>query len=691
MSATEVWDLSAFDFQSAGPIPEPIGRVETQRRYRRSEKGKQAQWRADYIGQTARNEKERDKRDQRPFIAWDGEGYNHGGRHVFALWASSTGDRIQTIDPRGLSTVRCLDLLLRVHHANPGSIHVIYGGSYDVNMILRDLDEDQLRKLRDLRSVELTLEGTDGEPVSYRFRWRPGKSFTVKRGDEPGVILYDVVSFFQCSFVKACDEYLGKEWFDRDRIMEFKDYRAKFTVDMLPDLVQYNDAELVNLVLLMNELRSRLFNAGLRITRWDGPGAVAGALMQRERIKDCFGTIPDEVAQASRFAYFGGRFEIIKHGVVDGPAFEYDLRSAYPAALRTVPSLKHGHWAHVRTYEPRRFGLWHVVWTDPEDGHTRPQPLPWRSETGGVYFPWSGEGWYWGPEVDALVDTVPMERFHILEGWLFVPDPDAPRPFEFVDGLYLKRAALKRAGDGAHVGIKLGLNSLYGKLAQQLGAVRLRDGKWRIPPYHCLEYAGYVTSFTRAAVFRAAQLDPDAVIAFETDALFTTRPLPLPLVDELGSWEGSEFSSLAYIVSGFYFGTLTDGREVSKTRGVNLGRVTRDEVVDALRSGAQFVEASVTRFIGHKVALRGRMRDWRTWVTSPRRIQLVPDEKRIPIPDVDYRTIGDWHPTHPRPITSPGMEPPMSHEFPIEWINPNRGMDLADLRDDSVEQWQEEY
>src|SRR4030042_1716914 len=71
-------------------------------------------------------------------------------------------------------------------------------------------------------------------------------------------------------------------------------------------------------------------------------------------------------------------------------------------------------------------------------------------------------------------------------------------------------------------------------------------GRRRPPPFHELAWAGYVTSTCRAMVLRAVLSDLDSVIAFETDAVFTTCPLPATLGSGRGEWEETAFSSLAY-------------------------------------------------------------------------------------------------------------------------------------------------
>src|SRR5690349_4869767 len=80
------------------------------------------------------------KFDTRPFIAWDGEGYdayrvNSSGvieiEHRYMLFGASTGDYITGIS---LGTAECLDLMLQVERENPNSYHVGFSFEYDDNM-----------------------------------------------------------------------------------------------------------------------------------------------------------------------------------------------------------------------------------------------------------------------------------------------------------------------------------------------------------------------------------------------------------------------------------------------------------------------------------------------------------------------------------------------------------------------------
>lgn len=657
----------------------------------RADKGKTAARQSRYKTGGKYREKYREQSAEkylsRKFIAWDGEGITRAdGSHDYVMLANSEGGRIGSA--LGLGTVALFDFLLEESERIGDGIHVIYGGGYDFNMMFRDMTEAELSHVYHDKTASIR---------GYHLEWRPGKTLYIRRGKRH-IRIQDVVSFFQTSFVNACDSYLGDDWYERERVVREKQRRGSFTAHELDEMATYNDAELVNLVRLCEELRARLYRAGIRIGRWDGPGAVAASLLKTYGVKENMSrTIPEPVAEAARYAYMGGRFECFQFGYREAPVYQYDIKSAYPSAMRFLPCLAHGNWVHYDR-EPERitaFGIYHVAWTRNSGRPTYPAlPAPFgvRYHDGSVGYPEFGETWVWGPEIETAKFT--GESFEILEAWVWEPEC-SHEPFAFVEGLYRKRQILQRQNDGAHVGLKLGLNSLYGKLAQQLGAEEISPGEWKLPPFHQLEWAGFVTSHCRAQLLRAAWQAPDKIIAFETDALFSTEPLDLPLSDSLGEWDLTEWTRLIYIQSGTYFGETTTGKVVEKTRGVDKGVLHWDDVLDALdrftlfgeperRYAKEYVTAQTTRFIGAGVALSQSFSRWRRWERTERAITLGPTGKRNHM--TCYRKPRGhcsrfWHSAEVFLLADN-----VSHPFPVEWINPNPEM-IASIEGESYAEY----
>jgi hypothetical protein len=628
----------------AAPTPGKRGRNE---RYRASPQGSQKQ-------------KDRDSQKylERKFIAWDGEGITTpGGIHRYIFLANSLGERI--VSEEGLTSKAIFEFLWRTRERFPDAINIIYGGGYDFNFWLRDLPLDYLKRIYRERYAS---QG------SIRIGWRRGKNLYVARkasvvAPTAKITVYDVLPFFQSTFIRACDSYLKDRMVERDLIVANKAIRGNFTMSMLEEMYRYNDAELENLVLLAEELRIRLDRVGLRPLRWDGPGAIATALFKREKVNAALSrknpiSVPAAVAEATQQAYAGGRFEVLRFGTAGTRAYEYDINSAYPAALRYVPCLAHGQWIHVvgsdgvkTSLEHDKFGLYNVRYSR---GHpTLPGPLYRRVHDGTISYPRNVSGFYWTPEAFVSreycrteYDGKRLGEWSCEEAWIWegeeCDDEQGHRrfPLAFVENLYRQRALLKSLGDGAHVGLKLGLNSMYGKFAQQVGWFVDREGNLHIPPYHELAWAGYATSYCRAKILNAALLDISSVIAFETDALFTSRPIPVEIGTELGQWEVTDFRELHYAQSGLYF-AVTDlpctcetdanycGKHIVKTRGVDRGTLKLTDYLNAITAENgkdRVMHASLTRFLGLGVALTQGLGKWCTWNTTPKIVSAEPIE-----------------------------------------------------------------
>ena len=567
----------------------------------------------------------RSKWDRALFVAWDGEGADIRGRHRYVLLQSSEGER--AISPRGLDSATLLHTLAQGLAKHRNSIHVGFAFSYDVNMMLGDLPR---------HAIERLWAGGWVTWRRFRMQYRPRKSFTIhertwngERWVERGGVVWDVFGFFQSSFVKALKSYQVGDADVVANIERMKGERSDFKATQLPAIAEYCEQECRLLVELMQKLYQYLRDAELRVTRWDGAGAAAAALLKREGIKAYKGESPAAVLEASRHAYAGGRIEAVQYGHTSAPVYHYDIRSAYPAAMVGLPCLAHGHWVvNPKRPERERFAVCRVRYRFDQ---RRIYPFFWRAPDGAIYFPREGEGWYWLPEVRAAQAAMRGGdlggELDILECWAWRRNCTC-QPFGWLPELYEQRAQWKREGVGAEKALKLAINSLYGKTAQQVGG---RNGK--PPSYHQLEWAGWITSRTRALLYYSAlpAVRQDALIMIATDALYTTVPLALD-GDKLGGWEAQTHSGITVVQSGVYW--TDDGEDApAYCRGFDPGSLSRAAVLDGWRRGARAVNGSSSRFIGMGRALQGEKswRVWCQWITQARGLALHPEEgKRVP-------------------------------------------------------------
>lgn len=551
----------------------------------------------------------------KPIIAVDGEGVTRAdGTHDYIELAASGSPALVCHDGH-LATVEILDYLCDA--CSSKAINVIYGGSYDFNHWLRDIPMD----------IVDTIYHSEGEYVSwcgYELSWMPGRKMCIRRDGET-ITIYDTISFFQCPFIKACDDYLG-EYDGRDILVREKARRSEFTVSDLPTTIKYNNLELELLVQLITELRRRLDRVGLRISRWDSPGAIASAILKREKIQNYMATnTPQPVKIATQYAYSGGRFEVVRHGADISDCYEYDINSAYPSALTNVPNLRGGMWKHYDgDCGQKDFALYKVEAVT----HRRdiPAVVVHRSRNGAISYPTHATNWIWSPEMELLREY-PYTTYKVLESWEFIPANDY-KPFHFLNKLYYERQQLKKAGDGAQMVLKLGINSMYGKTAQQVGWRYDKRGELKIPPFHQLEWAGYTTSHCRAKVLRAAMQDLDNVIAFETDAVIMRHKLDLPVSSNLGDWEQIHFDKLTYAQSGIY-SAICGNDVINKSRGIDRGTFGYSDLSRAVLADVdhRFIETTLTRHIGFAIAYKTKAH-WCAWETLPKKITTSPRGKR---------------------------------------------------------------
>lgn len=558
------------------------------------------------------------------FIFVDGEGGDYDGAHCYQMLAASTGARIY--NERGLCSIQCFDYLLKLGADNPAGIFCIFAGSYDGNFWMKDLPKEVIERI---------IDANGKFPIwwnNYGIRYIQRKCFIIQRsGDKKGLKIWDVYGFFQSSFVNAIKNWVPK--FDKlELVIKGKELRKGFHGTDYDFMCKYNDAELEAGVILMNKLREGIESLGLKISSWHGAGAIATAFYKKYDCKKYFVEPPEQVLEASQYAYFGGRIEIGKVGRHIGKIYHYDINSAYPAAQYNLPDLSAGQWIRRGSgFDTRKtknaLTIALVEWDNIVN--TEFCPFPYRSELQRkVLFPSHGKNWVWKPEVDAALKWKDRKYdywdINIADCWEFVPDDPNFRPFEFIAEDYQTRqqivAESKRSGvpNGAEKTIKLGLNSLYGKTCQKIG---YDEKTGRKPPYHNLCYAGFITSSTRSKLFDAAMQAPGDIIALATDGIYSLSELDLdcPVEKILGAWERQTHDEMMIVQAGFYF--LRDSEKLtSYSRGFDKMITqsdmfeTRDMILSAWAKNKHEVFLPCTRFITLKSAL---ISDnwWARWCT----------------------------------------------------------------------------
>lgn len=503
------------------------------------------------------------------FITYDGEGFSN----KYVLLANSLGESVANLD--GLSTLDCLRFLTTKYSIS-SSIRCFFSFGYDINHCLRDVNDATLSQLLSGRIVN--WEG-------FRLSYVPGKIFTIN-----GITYYDTFGFFQTSFLKVVKAMLGEEAVS-EKLVEGKEARGSFETWDIERIIAYNAEELDLLVKILNKLRDAFLEIGVNLKQWYGPGAVAKYWFKQHKVEPHEAYDADTLMALSS-AYYGGRFEQVKLGKI-APVYEYDIHSAYPAAMADMPYFTK--WKKASKYRNDPYSIWYVSFDFRKDviNATRTGtflPLPMRSKDGRICFPLVGRGWYWNSELRNAILQFPRSQLLIHKGYVATTEG---KPFAWVRELYDYRKELKSTGNLSQYAIKVGLNSLYGKTAQRVGR----------NPYFSLAWAGYITSTTRAKLAEAGYADPTAIVGFATDALFSTRPLPVRTGDDLGEWDATDYVSGTFFQSGVYR-LLSGDTTTDRYRGSPLRRGIDSIITQLEEDPYHNPKIKVGRFISHLLAIR---------------------------------------------------------------------------------------
>lgn len=570
----------------------------------------------------------------------DGEGKTVDGHHRYTLLCCA-GENFRASVGNGereLTSLECLEFILSI----PNRYRVAgFCLGYDWTLILKDLPN---KTLYELFRPELR-HGENGPKPRFWKGYKlnlagKAKMMIGRKGGKHQVTVWDVFGFFQGSFVSALKKWSIGTTEQVKRIQAMKRKRREF--DQLPfeQIRAYCFEECCLLAELMTELDQAHEAADLKLKSWYGAGSTASVLLQKLGVESSLGEPPDAMILPIHQAFFGGRFEHSLIGPQKGPIYGYDISSAYPYALTRLPCLCHGRWSLTREKKRAQraaIALIHYGFAPAVSSSCRTRawgPLPFRRKNGNIIFPLaSAGGWSWGVEYWSAERFDPSLKFR--EAWVYETDCKC-RPFAELAEHYLTRLEWGKEGRG--IVLKLGMNSVYGKLAQSVGSHRFRSLIW----------AGMVTAHCRGQLLdlMALHKNPRRILGVATDGLYTTERVKPPAppgalgAKPLGGWECTEYSELFFIQPGVYFqptGTI----EKTRSRGVPRIDVAEQQrrILDSWARGERTIAIEgLVRFWGVKSSIRRRLEndqfvyerstDYGQWLDHPHVLQYGAEPKR---------------------------------------------------------------
>ena len=336
-------------------------------------------------------------------------------------------------------------------------------------------------------------------PGNKRFRLRPYVPYeqvpthivTHKDGTQeekkvarPWLYICDTGPFFQSSFLTAINP---RDWQhpivsqeEYDLIERGKTHRqdAEFNADM----IEYNTLENEVLSRLMTRINEGFLSDGIRLTKkqWFGPGQAAQEWMKLSGVptgEEIRSIVPQWARTAARNTYYGGWFEIFSHGPIPGVSYAYDINSAYPAIIETLPCLLHGEWSQGAGKPPRLHPRdYRMVKATVRGSDEYVGAMPHRLPNGSILRPRKTTGWYWWHEIEASRKAGCISRVEI-DQWVNYRPCKCDPPMAGIRQLYEGRLlAGKNSAQGK--GKKLVYNSAYGKLAQSVGNPKFSNPIW---------------------------------------------------------------------------------------------------------------------------------------------------------------------------------------------------------------------
>ncbi len=573
----------------------------------------------------------------------DGEGQGWI-RHRYTMLAASNerGDRQWYVEnDAGLNTEQCLDFILSI----PLNYRVFaYGFNYDLTMILRDLPNELLYYLfRPELRRRASKKQFGPRPITWKgFQLNlQGTKFTVSHGARERVI-WDIWKFYQSKFTGALKLWKVGTPEAVKLMQEMKDKRSQF--DKLPH--EKVRAYCLEECQYMAELAKKLVDAheaaGLKLKSFYGAGSSATAMLDIMKIRSQIVPPPDDMKEAIATAFSGGRFENSFVGTVKGPIFSKDISSAYPYQLCFLPCLIHGKWSksnrrssidncraalvRYRLRAPSK----ELVWG----------PFPFRDKDGSICYPQeSGGGWVWRDEFLAAEKI--FDNVQFMEAFIMNAECDC-QPFKRIPSYYVERCRIGKSGPG--IVIKLGSNSVYGKLAQSIGLGVFNNWIW----------AGITTSGCRAQVLDAMGLYSDVsnLLMVATDGIQSKEDIqaPLPLYTgtestgkPLGGWESDTYNEgVFYARPGIYFPLNPTSENLDSIRARGIGKAALldnwQSVISTWEkdgSAGKVKLATLSRFGGAKTCISRdadnvfrRSLNYGEWMPRPTDMTFNPMPKR---------------------------------------------------------------
>ena len=265
------------------------------------------------------------------------------------LIADSNG---RIIDHPNITFERVCDFLLRY---DEGHWVFFYNLGFDADCILKLLPGDVLTT-QYIRGGELKFRYG-----KYTVHYITKKQLSIRKGRHV-VICNDIMQYYDNKKLEsAYIENIRKPLYPK--YLEMKSARTDFSLNFYLRNKKRVRGYCIDDCILTKELAENWIDVfemqfDFLPRNWISPGYCAEkVLINNNVIPPFFNDAPYEVQDLAWKSFYGGRFELIRRGFI-GACWLYDINSAYPYALTTIPDTTRGQWITSERVEPNaRMGV----------------------------------------------------------------------------------------------------------------------------------------------------------------------------------------------------------------------------------------------------------------------------------------------------------------------------------------------
>jgi len=465
-----------------------------------------------------------------------------------------------------------LDFVLQKKHR--GGIVWTWNLRYDVQAILKHLFSENKENWREIANSILLKDGGKG----YLYRDKTGRAIKIKYIQSKQLVFsyskhvvkfYDIAQFYGHEKLdNASKKYLGKQKIDyANWVNRCKEFSLNlYTLDEMEEYLNNNIDDIGKYCQLDASLTLELaeyMEAGFKAVDIPFDKPMSQAKIAEEFIKNRapYPMIPEGLEpfhDVAQLAYHGGIFETVKRGYFEEEIYDYDINSAYPCTMSTLPHWGNGKFYPVESYtDGIKYGWYKVKfnckWIPYEDRYNpymesfKIGELPEQEyvlNNKRIVYP-EGERTQFITRIELDFMLKNNYKCKVLGGVEWEQNKKRfDSPFNWMESTFYKRLEIKQKNkeDMRQYALKITLNSSYGKTAQQEPFIGALTNFF---------YASYITADTRIKLAQIADRYPKNVIDIATDGICLNKEVKgLEVGENLGQYELSIFSKALFIGSG---------------------------------------------------------------------------------------------------------------------------------------------